>query len=282
MGNVENRCGGVGIDGHDAVGTLHTGGKLHRAGNAQGDDQLGFDGSAGQTNLVLGIQNVALHQRTGAGKAAPQQVSQLFCLVQQSHGAAAHCHDDLCLTDKLRKSMPEASDSVRMRVARLAQTIVFTSQGTPFIFAGEEIFRDKKGVHNSYCSPDDINAIDWNIKAQNREQFEYYRNLIDLRRSHPAFRMATAEEVAKNIVFDNVKLDNVVSYSIKNNANGDEWKEIKVIFNGSEAPVKVNIPKGDWTIIAANGKLDKNGLGKSKGGKVEAAPQAAFILYRTK
>ncbi|MDE6039971.1 MAG: type I pullulanase, partial [Muribaculaceae bacterium] len=60
------------------------------------------------------------------------------------------CHDDLMLTDKLAASMPGSTESDRQRTARLAQTIVFTSQGTPFMFAGEEIFRDKKGVHNSY------------------------------------------------------------------------------------------------------------------------------------
>ena len=70
------------------------------------------------------------------------------------------CHDDLTLTDKLAKSMPGSSEAERQRAARLAQTIVFTSQGTPFMFAGEEVFRDKKGVHNSYKSPDSINAID--------------------------------------------------------------------------------------------------------------------------
>ena len=181
------------------------------------------------------------------------------------------CHDDLCLTDKLRKSMPEVNDSIRMRVARLAQTIVFTSQGTPFMFAGEEIFRDKKGFHNTYKSPDDVNAIDWNLKKQNREQFEYYKNLIDLRKSHPAFRMATTEEVAKNIVFDNIKQPNLVSYSIKNNANGDTWKEIKVIYNGNTTPQTVKVPKGEWTIIASDGKLDKNGIGTSKGEKIGRA-----------
>ena len=176
--------------------------------------------------------------------------------------------------------MPEVNDSIRMRVARLAQTIVFTSQGTPFMFAGEEIFRDKKGIHNTYKSPDDVNAIDWNLKKQNREQFEYYKNLIDLRKSHPAFRMATTEEVAKNIVFDNIKQPNLVSYSIKNNANGDTWKEIKVIYNGNTTPQTVKVPKGEWTIIASDGKLDKNGIGTSKGGKIEAAPQATLILAR--
>lgn len=97
------------------------------------------------------------------------------------------CHDDLTLTDKLTKSMPGSTPEERKRAARLAQTIVFTSQGTPFMFAGEEVFRDKKGVHNSYCSPDSINAIDWNLKHANADQFDYYRQLIALRKAHPAF-----------------------------------------------------------------------------------------------
>ena len=78
------------------------------------------------------------------------------------------CHDDLMLTDKLAASMPGSTPEQRMRAARLAQTIVFTSQGTPFMWSGEEIFRDKKGVHNSYKSPDSINAIDWSLKHANR------------------------------------------------------------------------------------------------------------------
>ncbi|MDE7156182.1 MAG: type I pullulanase, partial [Muribaculaceae bacterium] len=122
------------------------------------------------------------------------------------------CHDDLCLTDKLAKSLPEKSEAERQRAAKLAQTIVFTSQGTPFMFAGEEIFRDKKGVHNTYNSPDEINAIDWQLKNTNANLFNYYRNLIALRKAHPAFRMTTADEIARNIVFDDVTTPNVISY----------------------------------------------------------------------
>ena len=190
------------------------------------------------------------------------------------------CHDDLCLTDKLRKSMPEANDSVRMRVARLAQTIIFTSQGTPFMFAGEEVFRDKKGIHNTYCSPDSVNAIDWDLKAANRQQFDYYRNLIALRKAHPAFRMTTTEEVARNIVFDKIKEPCLVAYSIKNNANGDQWKEIKVVFNGNNSDRTVNVPKGEWKLIAFDGKIDPEGLGTIKGGKTIVPSYSALILAR--
>ncbi len=192
------------------------------------------------------------------------------------------CHDDLMLTDKLAKSMPGSTEAERQRAARLAQTIVFTSQGTPFMFAGEELFRDKKGVHNSYKSPDSINGIDWNLKHKNSDQFNYYRELIALRKAHPAFRMTTAEEIAKNIVFDKVSEPNLISYSIKNNANGDEWKEIKLVFNGSKETREVKIPKGEWTVVARDGRISAAGLDTAKGGKMTVAPTSALILARTK
>lgn len=192
------------------------------------------------------------------------------------------CHDDLMLTDKLAASMPGSTPEQRMRAARLAQTIVFTSQGTPFMWSGEEIFRDKKGVHNSYKSPDSINAIDWSLKHANRAQFDYYRELIALRKAHPAFRMTDASEVARNIVFDKVAQPNLISYSIKNHANGDEWKEIKIVFNGSEEPVEVNVPRADWIVIAEDGRLKSDGLGTSRGGRLTVAPVSALILARTK
>ncbi len=192
------------------------------------------------------------------------------------------CHDDLTLTDKLHKSMTEENEAEMMRAARLAQTIVFTSQGTPFMFAGEEIFRDKKGVHNSYKSPDSINAIDWSLKQKNAEQYEYYRQLIALRKAHPAFRMTTTEQVAKHIVFDNVKEPNLVSYSIKDSANGDVWKEIKLVFNGSKEAREIKVKKGEWIIVAQDGKLNADGLGTTKGGKLIVEPCSALILARTK
>lgn len=190
------------------------------------------------------------------------------------------CHDDLMLTDKLAKSMPGTTPEQRMRAARLAQTIVFTSQGTPFMFAGEEIFRCKYGVHNSYKSPDSINAIDWQLKHDNAEQFAYYRELIKLRRLHPAFRMTTAADIARNIVFDKVEGSNLISYSIKNNANGDEWSEIKLVFNGSDEAREVKIPRGEWIVIAEDGRICADGLATSKGGKLTVAPTSALILAR--
>lgn len=191
------------------------------------------------------------------------------------------CHDDLTLTDKLAASMPNTSVEERQRAAKLAQTIVFTSQGIPFMFTGEEIFRNKKGVHNSYQSPDSINAIDWNMKKENRELFDYYKNLISLRKSHPAFRMTSPEQIAKHLVFDDTNnTPLLVSYSLKDNANGDNWNEIKVIFNGSDESKTIDIPEAEWVIIANDGNLNPDGLGHSNGGNITIAPRSAFILAK--
>jgi pullulanase len=188
------------------------------------------------------------------------------------------CHDDLCLTDKLAASMPGSSVADRMRAAKLAQTIVFTSQGTPFMLSGEEIFRDKKGVHNSYASPDSINSIDWNLKKQNHDQFDYYRNLIAMRLAHPAFRMTSAADIAKHIVFDKVNVPCLISYSIIGHANGDKWKEIKLVFNGSDMEQSISVPKGKWTIVARNGVINQSGLGTFSGGKTIVEARSALIL----
>ena len=190
------------------------------------------------------------------------------------------CHDDMCLTDKLRASMPEADEKTLQRYARLAQTIVFTSQGVPFMFTGEEIFRDKKGVHNSFCSPDEINAIDWSLKSSNREQFDYYRNLILLRKSHPAFRMATAEEVREHLQFIENTPKQVVAYTLNDNAGGDEWSQIVVAFNGANEAAEIEIPEGTWMVIANDDSIDLAGNVKIEGSKATIAPSAALILAR--
>ena len=196
------------------------------------------------------------------------------------------CHDDLCLTDKLRKSMAGEPESNMLEAAKLAQTIVFTSQGTPFMFAGEEIFRDKKGVHNSYKSPDSINAIDWSNKQKYADLFNYYKGLTTLRKAHSAFRMTTAKDIARHLKFDKIdskKNPNLISYSLTDHANGDPWKEIKVVFNGASKPQTVNVKKGDWMIVAADGKIAPDGsLGKSAGGKITLAPYSALILAKEK
>ena len=92
--------------------------------------------------------------------------------------AYVSCHDDMCLVDRLKASIPNITSSELQALDKLAQTIVFTSQGVPFMLSGEELLRDKKGVHNSFNSPDSINALDWGNLQRYPGVTDYYRRLI--------------------------------------------------------------------------------------------------------
>lgn len=172
------------------------------------------------------------------------------------------CHDDMCLADRLKATMPDATDEERASLHKLAETFVFTSQGVPFIFAGDEMMRDKKGIHNSYNSPDSINTIDWRNKTIHHDVFDYVRELITLRKNHPAFRMGDADKVRQYMEFLPVEGSNLVAFILKDNANGDSWKNIIVAFNSRKEPAKLSIPAGRYTIVCKDGKSSSREWGK--------------------
>lgn len=205
-------------------------------------------------------------------KAWPLQPTQVINYVS--------CHDDMCLVDRLNSSIPGVTPEVLKRLDKLAQTIVLTSQGIPFIYAGEEVMRDKKGVHNSYESPDAINAIDWRRKALNNDVFNYYKQLITLRKSHPAFRMGDADMVRKHLEFLPVDGDNLIAYRLKGFANGDRWSTIIVAFNARPVAAKLKIPAGRYTIVCHNSQISLLGLGTVYGAEATVAPQSALIIFQ--
>lgn len=205
------------------------------------------------------------------------------------------CHDDMCLVDRLKASIPSLTDknipekertAELIRIDQLAQTAVFTSQGVPFILSGEEMLRDKKGVHNSYNSPDSINHLDWNNLQRYPQLFAYYKNLILLRKNHPAFRLATGDKVRQHLEFlpavnsKDVKQDCLVGFLLKDLQGIDAWKTIVVIYNFNKEAKEMAIPEGTYTIACCNGAIDEAGLGEVSGKEVLVDGQSALILFQ--
>ena len=189
------------------------------------------------------------------------------------------CHDDMCLADRIKATTPDATESERIALHKLAETFVFTSQGVPFIFAGDEVMRDKKGVHNSYNSPDSVNTIEWKNKAVYKDVFNYIQQLIALRKAHPAFRMGDADMVRKHMEFLPVEGSNLIAFILKDHANNDEWKNIVVAFNSRKEAAELNVPQGTYTIVCKDGKINLAGMGTMNGNKVTIPAQSAFIMY---
>lgn len=194
--------------------------------------------------------------------------------------AYVSCHDDMCLVDRLLTSVKEITEEELIRLDLLAQTAVFTSQGVPFMLSGEEMLRNKKGVHNSYNSPDSVNVLDWNNLERYPQVYDYYKNLIKMRRNHPAFRMGTAGMVRRNLNFLRTENKRVVAFHINGTMAGDSWSDIIVILNSNKKPATVAIPNGVFTIVGCDGVINEEGMGTVEGGSATASAQSALILKR--
>ena len=170
------------------------------------------------------------------------------------------CHDDMCLVDRLRASIPNLTPEMLVRLDCLAQSVVMLSQGVPFMLSGEEMLRDKQGVHNSYQSPIEINALPWQNLQRYPQVFTYYQRLIALRRHRPAFRLGNANLIRQHLSFLPTQ-PNLVGFILTGHAGGDVWDNIIVVFNANNEAREITVPKGRYTIVASNGTINETGWG---------------------
>lgn len=109
------------------------------------------------------------------------------------------CHDNLTLYDALKAHLPNASAAEFVKRAKLADSMIMLSQGVPLFHSGQEALRTKNGNDNSYNADITVNEIDWKRVEQNKDLVSYFQKLVQLRKTCPAFRMSTYDEIKKNI-----------------------------------------------------------------------------------
>ncbi len=169
-------------------------------------------------------------------------------------------HDNLTLFDKLRVSMPSASEEACIAADKLAAALVFLSQGIPFMQAGQELLRSKPApdggfVHDSYNSPDSVNGIKWNDVTIRRSVMEYYRGLIAIRKRFPEFRLRTSEEIRTLVKYEDIGSGALaVHYGEK----------FLLLINPSEAPLEYSLPS-TADIYADSKKADAQPLYQAEG-----------------
>ncbi len=188
------------------------------------------------------------------------------------------CHDNYTLFDKLKMSVPKATDAELRKMVKLAGALILTSQGIPFLHAGVEFCRTKNGDGNSYKSPDSVNQLDWNRKEKYADVFEYFKKLIQLRKNHPAFRMRATSDISRNLNFCTPYQLGVVSYCIQGDEAGDSWKNIILIFNGKNQEAVIALPEGNFKIVAKGTEINEAGIGELVSDEVTAEAISMMIL----
>jgi pullulanase len=189
----------------------------------------------------------------------------------------ASCHDNHTLWDRLEIANPNVSVQDRISMQKLALGIVLTSQGISFLHAGSEFLRTKNGVENSFESSDVVNQLDWERRDENVNVTNYIRNLIQLRKTHPAFRLGNASDIRQHLTFSDEQLDGLIIYKIEN-APSEPWKYIYVILNGSDKDQNINIPFADWKLVVDENHVFLNPENGFKGRNAKVKPFSMLIL----
>jgi pullulanase len=187
-------------------------------------------------------------------------------------------HDNQTLFDKLKASATGASAATIIKMDQMSAAIVYLSQGVPFIQAGQEFLRSKGGDGNSYNSGDAVNSLKWSTLPTNISVNNYYKGLIAIRNSHPAFRLATTASIKSNLAFLPT-LDGVIAYSLNGVKSKDSWKKIVVAFNATTTPQTILLPSGgSWKIVVNGNLAGLRVLSTSKGSQVKVAGQTSIVL----
>ncbi len=155
------------------------------------------------------------------------------------------CHDNHTLWDRLLNSNPNDSEADRKKMYKLAQFIVLTSQGIPFIHAGQEMYRTKNGIDNSYNQPDSINQFDWNRLAANTEMLTYTQQLIALRKSGFYLMGGDSANIARRLRFLPQTTPGLIGYTM----TGKGKQVYLVLMNANKEKTKVTLPAGGWQVL---------------------------------
>lgn len=192
-------------------------------------------------------------------------------------------HDNLTLWDKLNLAGPFESRDDIVKMNLLAASIILTSQGIPFFQAGEEFLRSKPLNQentlfegNSYCSPDTVNSLKWDMVTTNKEAVSYYKGLIAFRKAHRAFRMTKAEEIRAYLNFYGWLGPGLIVYELKH----PEDSPICVIYNASRENKTVQIPEGEWKAYIKGRQAGTEVLEIISGGLVTVEPISTMVITR--
>ncbi len=200
----------------------------------------------------------------------------------------ASCHDNNTLFDRLTLSRPEAAYEEIVNMNKLTAAIYMTSQGVPFMQAGEEMLRSKVNAdgsfnENSYNAGDEVNTIRYSsLSDENVEAvYEYYKGLIAFRKAHKALRMSEAADVNKYISQVRTDEDRVLAFEIDGSYEGEISDRIMMVFNPTEEPVTINLSEGKWDVCINKDKAGIVSLGKAEG-TVSVDAVSALVLTQGK
>ena len=188
-------------------------------------------------------------------------------------------HDNHTLWDKMKACLNEDEETLKAR-HKLATTMVILSQGIPFLHAGQEFFRTKKGIENSYNSPIEINQMDWIRREQYDDVVQYVKALIQIRKSHGALRFHTSELIREHVNVSHSQA-NLIHVSYQNVHPYGPWDEILLVFHSDTKACEYRLPEGkQWNCLSNGHQASVSGLYDVKEPSITLEPVSSYVFVR--
>ncbi|MGA9226753.1 MAG: type I pullulanase [Mesobacillus sp.] len=189
-------------------------------------------------------------------------------------------HDNHTLWDKLKICDPDEDESVLKKKHRLATSIVLLSQGIPFLHSGQEFFRTKKGIGNSYRSPDDVNWLDWDLRDENIDNVDFIKGLINIRKMNAALRFAESEQIRHHMSCLPLPSP-LIGISFGDIGHLGSWENILVFFNPSLTQQLVELSESaSWNVLADHEKASAIPFRHIEGEKILLEPCSLLIAAK--
>lgn len=186
-------------------------------------------------------------------------------------------HDNHTLWDKLSVCSPIVTGNNMQRYHRLATVIVLLSQGIPFLHSGQEFFRTKFGVGDSYRSPDEVNQLNWERKSQFIENVDYIKGVISIRKAHRAFRLYSPKLIYQHMKFLPLEKP-IIGYLLDQVGQLGNWNRIAVFFNPTNCNHLIHLPEGVWHVIADDKQAGINKIREIRENIITLMPISTYVL----
>ncbi|MBE5825600.1 MAG: type I pullulanase [Butyrivibrio sp.] len=203
----------------------------------------------------------------------------------------ASCHDNNTLFDRIAGSRTDLNEESWIKMNNLAAAFYMTSEGVPFMQAGEEILRTKVKEDgsfdsNSYSSGDEVNSIKWeNLDdPKYQENLEFYKGLIAFRKEHSLLRLSSADEVEARVSGVDGLDKNVLAFVMDNSdktLEGESAEQIFLAFNPNESETVIDLPEGEWNVYVKGAKAGTEAI-ETVSGSVAVEPISAVVLTKGK
>lgn len=191
-------------------------------------------------------------------------------------------HDNHTFWDKLVLCDPDEDEAKLKKRHRFGTSMVLLAQGIPFLHSGQEFFRTKKGIGNSYRSPDEVNWLDWDLRDQHLDNVEYLKNIISIRKANAIFRFADSEQMRTHLSFLSVPSP-LIGMHYQDVGHLGDWEELVVFFNPSLAQQLAEFPSiNSWGVLADHEKAGVTPCRHIEGNRVLLEPCSILIAVKYK